>query len=127
MAFRCLEGWSPLERWGSPDSVAECPRLGSRMWLAGTGLFECEQVERERRYHRPLYLAAAGAIALNLGVLALLTFSVLGDHVYAATSDWAWWARVLAFTLLVLSLTALVGLPIAFWAGSLRGWEAVIP
>ncbi|TML19838.1 MAG: M48 family peptidase [Actinobacteria bacterium] len=87
------------------------------MWLAGTGLFECEQVERARRYHRPLYLAAAGAIALNLGVLALLTFSVLGDHVYAATSGWAWWARVLAFTLLVLTLTALVGSPIAFWAG----------
>ena len=83
----------------------------------GNGLFECEQVERARRYHRPLYLAAAGAIALNLGVLALLTFSVLGDHVYAATSGWAWWARVLAFTLLVLTLTALVGSPIAFWAG----------
>jgi len=83
----------------------------------GKGLFECEQVERARRYHRPLYVAAAGGIALNLGILALLTFSVLGDHVYASTSGWSWWARGLAFSVLVLTLTAVVGWPIAFWAG----------
>jgi STE24 endopeptidase len=83
----------------------------------GKGLFECEQVERARRYHRPLYVAAAGGIALNLGVLALLTFSA---PLYASTSGWPWWARDLAFSLLVLTLTAIVGWPIAFWAGYLH-------
>ena len=77
-------GGSPVSRGGlSPTTLADVP--------GGSGLFECEQVERARRYHRPLYVAAGGGIALNLGVLALLTFSVLGDHVYAATSGWPWW------------------------------------
>jgi hypothetical protein len=78
-------GRSPRSGGGlSPATLADVS--------CGKGLFECEQVERARRYHRPRHVAAAGGIALNLGILALLTFSVLGDHVYASTSGWPWWA-----------------------------------
>jgi Zn-dependent protease with chaperone function len=100
--------------WGglSPATLVDVP--------GGNGLFDCEQVERARRYHRPLYVAAVAGLALNLGVLALLTFSGLGEQVYVATSGWPWWARCLAFALLVVSLTALVGAPIGFWAGYLH-------
>ena len=82
-----------------------------------------EQVERARQYHRPLYLAGMVGIALNLALLAVLSFTVLGDHLYAVTSGWPWWARGLAFSLLVVALTAAVGLPITFWAGYLHEHE----
>jgi STE24 endopeptidase len=63
-------------------------------------------------------------IALDLGLLALLSFTVPGDHLYAITSGWPWWARGLAFSLCVLALRAALRLPIAFWAGYLheRAW-----
>jgi STE24 endopeptidase len=87
---------------------------------AGNGLFDRAQIERGRSYHRPLYLAAVAQIALDLGLLALLSFSVLGDHLYASTSGLSWWARCLVFSLCVLALSAAVRLPITFWAGYLH-------
>ncbi|HEX6662072.1 MAG TPA: M48 family metalloprotease [Gaiellaceae bacterium] len=90
------------------------------MLPAGSGLFSREQIERGRSYHRPLYLAAMAEIALDFALLALLSFTVLGDHLYALTSGWPWWARGLAFSLCVLALAAAVRLPIAFWAGYLH-------
>jgi STE24 endopeptidase len=87
---------------------------------AGTGLFDREQIERGRSYHRPLYVAGVAEIALDLGLLALLSFSVLGDHLYASTGGLPWWARCLVFSLCVLALTAALRLPIAFWAGYLH-------
>lgn len=95
------------------------------MLRAGDGLFSSEQIERGRSYHRPLYLAAMVEIALDLALLALLSFTALGDHLYALTSAWPWWARGLAFSLCVLALAAAVRLPIAFWAGYLHehAWE----
>jgi Zn-dependent protease with chaperone function len=87
---------------------------------AGTGLFDREQIERGRSYHRPLYVAGVAEIALDLGLLALLSFSVLGDHLYASTDGLPWWARCLVFSLCVLALTAALRLPIAFWAGYLH-------
>jgi STE24 endopeptidase len=92
----------------------------ARLMQAGVGLFESEQVERARRYHRPLYLAAAAAIALDLTLLALLSFSVLGDRLYSSTDGWPWVARSVCFSLLVLTLLALARWPIGFWAGYLH-------
>jgi STE24 endopeptidase len=80
-------------------------------------LFGREHVERALRYHRPLYLAAAVTVTVNLALLALLTFTVLGDHLYASTSGRPGWTRALIFSLLVVALTRTVGLPLAFWAG----------
>jgi STE24 endopeptidase len=59
-------------------------------------------------------------IALDLALLSLLSFTALGDHLYALTSGWPWWARGLACSLCVLALAAAVRLPIAFWAGYLH-------
>jgi STE24 endopeptidase len=87
------------------------------------GLFAGEQVERARHYHRPLYLAGVAGIALNLALLAVLSFTVLGDHLYALTSGWSWWTRGLAFSLLVVALAAAVDLPITFWAGYVHEHE----
>ncbi len=86
----------------------------------GNGLFDREQIERGRSYHRPLYISAVAEIALDLGLLGLLSFTVLGDHLYASTSGLPWWARCLVFSLCVLALSAALRLPIAFWAGYLH-------
>jgi STE24 endopeptidase len=59
-------------------------------------------------------------LALDLGLLALLSFTVLGDRLYAITDGWPWWARCLAFSLGVLTLTAALRLPLAFWTGYLH-------
>jgi Zn-dependent protease with chaperone function len=84
------------------------------------GLFEPEQVERARRYRRPLYLGALAATTLDLTLLALLTFGALGDRLYAIADGWPFAARAVCFSLLVLTLLALVDLPVGFWAGYLH-------
>ena len=83
----------------------------------GGGLFERGQVERARRYHQPLYLAALAGIVVDLAVLALFTFGAVGDRVYEAMGGWPWWAITLAFALLVMASTALADLPLGFFAG----------
>jgi STE24 endopeptidase len=91
---------------------------------SGDGLFASEQIERASSYHRPLYRARVAGIALDLALLSILSFTRLGDDLYALTSGRPWWARGLVFSVLVLGLTSVVGLPIAFWAGYLheRAW-----
>ena len=85
--------------------------------MSCTEPFGVDQVERARRYHRPLYAASLVAIALDLSVLALLSFGPAGARLYGATAGWPWWGRGLSYALLVLALTALVGLPVSYWAG----------
>ena len=87
-------------------------------------IFSAEQVERARRYHRPIYIARVAGIALGLVVLWLLTFTGIGDALYGLVEDWPWWAAALAFSGLVVVVQSLVGTPLAFWRGYLheRRW-----
>jgi STE24 endopeptidase len=80
-------------------------------------LFAAEEIERARRYHRPLYLALAVDWALQVGVLAAIAFGAPGDWLWSATSG-PWWARTLELTALVLAVSTLVRLPLSAW----RGW-----
>jgi STE24 endopeptidase len=79
--------------------------------------FTPEEIERAHRYHRPLYLAAVAAIALDLVVLSLLAFGPLGTKLYGVTDGLPWWGRAFAFAALVLTVTTLVELPLRYWAG----------
>jgi len=79
--------------------------------------FTAEQVDRARRYHRPLYLATLISTGIDLALLALLTFGPLGDRLYATTDGWPWWGRATTFALLVVALTSVVGWPVSYWAG----------
>ena len=75
--------------------------------------FAPAEIERARRYHRPLYAALFLDWALQAGVLALVAFG--------APNGWTagpWWARVLELVALTLGLSALVRLPLSAW----RGW-----
>jgi STE24 endopeptidase len=86
--------------------------------------FTDAQVERARRYHRPLYAALLVDAALGLGILAALAFTALGDALYRPLESWPWWARTVAYAALVVALPAIVRLPLSFWRGHVheRRW-----
>lgn len=79
--------------------------------------FAAEEIERARRYHRPLYAALFVDWALQLGVLAAIAFGPPGDWLWNATAG-PWWARVLELAALVLGVLTIVRLPLSAW----RGW-----
>src|ERR671927_484981 len=83
-------------------------------------LFSVEQVERARRYHRPLYVALLLDVTLGLGVLSVAAFTRAGDRLYGAVDSLPWWGRALAFPALVVGVSTLVRLPLAFWRGHVR-------
>lgn len=87
-------------------------------------VFAPEQVERARRYHRPVYAVRVLGIAVGLILLALLSFSALGDALWQLVDGLPWWASALLFSALVVVLQTLVSTPIAFWRGYLyeRKW-----
>jgi STE24 endopeptidase len=91
---------------------------------SGGQIFDSEQVERARRYHRPAYLARVIGIALGLLVLGLLSFGGLGDWLFGLVDGLAWWGEAIAFSALVALVGSLVATPIAFWRGYLheRRW-----
>src|SRR5436190_3462090 len=83
-------------------------------------LFTPEEVERARRYHRPLYIALLVDTTLGLVVLSLLVFTRAGSWLYALVEELPWWGRALLFPILVLAILTLLRLPLAFWRGHLR-------
>jgi STE24 endopeptidase len=87
-------------------------------------LFTPEEVERARRYHRPLYVALLLDTTLGLVVLSLLVFTRLGSWLYALVEELPWWGRALLFPILVLAVLTLLRLPLSFWRGYVRerGW-----
>ena len=96
-------------------------------------LFAHEEIERARRYHRPLYRALGVDLLLGLGVLLAIVFGPPGDWLSGATGG-PWWARTLELVALVSGAGELVRLPLSAWRGwlyerrwgfstqTLRGW-----
>lgn len=86
--------------------------------MAAAELFSAEEIERSRRYHRPLYAAFVLGLALALAVLVVLSFTRAGSWLLAPVEPLPWWLQVPLYTALVLLVSALVRLPLALW----RGW-----
>ena len=86
--------------------------------------FTSEQVERARRYHRPLYWLLAVDVALDLAVLSLLVFGPPGDWTATLLRPLPFWGRALAWPAVVVAIGWLLGLPISYWRGYLheRRW-----
>src|ERR671935_1043171 len=76
-------------------------------------LFSVEQVERARRYHRPLYVALLLDVTLGLAVLSVLAFTRIGSWLYDAVPG-------SAFPALVVAVSTAVRLPLSFWRGHVR-------
>src|SRR5438128_8733197 len=82
--------------------------------------FTSEEVERARRYHRPLYVLLAVGVALDLAVLALLAFGPPRDWVASLLASLPFWARALAWPAIVVAIGWVLGLPLSFWRGYLH-------
>jgi STE24 endopeptidase len=83
-------------------------------------LFAPEEVERARRYHRPLYVALLVDGTLGLVILSLLVFTRAGSWPYAAVDELPWWGRAVLFPVLVLAVLMLLRFPLSFWRGHVR-------
>ena len=73
--------------------------------------FSRDEVDRARRYHRPLYALRLVSIALGILVPGVLAFG----HAAGLFDSWPWWAAVLALTALVLGIETLVSFPLSLW------------
>jgi len=83
-------------------------------------LFTPDELERARRYHRPLYIVLLVDTTLGLVALSLLAFTRVGSWLYAVVDDFPWWGRGLLFPMLVLGVLTLLRLPLSFWRGHVR-------
>jgi STE24 endopeptidase len=81
--------------------------------------FSAEEVERARRYHRPLYLALLLDVALAVGVLAVLAWAPVGDRLFSVVASLPAAAAAAGYAALVVICSSLVRMPLAFW----RGWS----
>jgi len=86
--------------------------------------FTPDQVERARRYHRPLYLLLLVDLVLDFALLLFLSFGPLGDWMDAWLHGLPFWAEALAWPALVVALGWVLGLPLSYWRGHLheRRW-----
>jgi STE24 endopeptidase len=86
-------------------------------------IFSPEQVERARRYRRPLYVAFAASTAIEVAALAVLAFTRAGDELSDALDGLP--AGVHAFVLAAICsvVVGLLRLPLSFWSGYLREHE----
>ena len=87
---------------------------------ASRALFTRDEIERGRRYNRPLYLALPLDVGLTLTLLALLALGRPGDVLLSTLDGLPWWAAALAASASVVAALALVRLPLSFWRGYLR-------
>ena len=97
--------------------------------MPATADFTPDDVERARRYHRPLYRALALDVALGLAVLAALAFALPRDP-----APGPWWLETAVLACVAVVASALVRLPLSFWRGyvhehrfrlstqTVRGW-----
>jgi STE24 endopeptidase len=79
--------------------------------------FSADEVERARRYHRPLYLVLLLDVALAAGVLAVLAWSPAGDRLFSAVDSLSPVAAAAAYAALVVTCSSVVRSPLAFWGG----------
>jgi STE24 endopeptidase len=75
--------------------------------------FGAEEVEKARRYHRPIYWVLLADALLGLGVLGLLT-------AWAPNPGWWWPISAVAVTMLTVAILTAVGLPLSYWRGYLH-------
>ena len=82
------------------------------------GEFSADERARARAYHRPLYLALLGDVALSAGLLAALSWSSLGDWLFSPLESLSPVTAAAAYAALVTVFSSVLRTPLAFW----RGW-----
>jgi len=79
--------------------------------------FSADEIERARRYHRPIYVSYAVSTALGVAYLALLAFTAAGPWLAAPVDDLPKWAFAASYPALVVLVGALLRLPVSVWRG----------
>jgi STE24 endopeptidase len=79
-------------------------------------MFERDQIERARRYHRPLYLLLVVVQALELALFLFLAFGPGGGWLESAFSGVSWWLAAIAFPGAALIASSLLLTPLALWS-----------
>jgi STE24 endopeptidase len=82
--------------------------------------FSHEDVERARRYHRPLYALLLVRLGLSAGVYAVLRWTWPGHELWSAVDGLGWAGAAAAWAALVVVVSDLVLLPAAYWRGFVR-------
>jgi len=82
--------------------------------------FSAEEIERAHVYHRPLYVAWALGVGIDLAVLALIALSAFGAALLDPLEALPWWAQTLLYAAIAIGITTLLTLPLSLWAGYLR-------
>jgi STE24 endopeptidase len=83
-------------------------------------LFGAEEIDRASAYHRPLYLAWALGVGIDLAALALISFTSLGAALLDPLEGLPWWAQTLLYAAIAIGIATLLTLPLSLWAGYLR-------
>jgi STE24 endopeptidase len=87
--------------------------------------FSEEEIDRARRYHRPLYASFAVSTALSLAYLSVLSFSPIGRWLASPVDGFPRWAYALAYTGLILAIGGVLRFPLSYWRGYVyeHRWE----
>jgi len=91
-------------------------RLGPMEGSQASG-FTPEDVERARRFHRPLYRAVVLDIVVSMGLLAALSFTEAGDWIDRRLRGLPWWAETVVFAAVLVVVSRAVRFPLSFWRG----------
>ena len=73
--------------------------------------FGADEIERARRYHRPLYWAVGAELALAFGVLSAFAFTAAGD----VADGLPWWGAGPALAALVVAALWVAALPVSLY------------
>src|SRR5437762_747276 len=82
--------------------------------------FTAEEVERARRYHRPLYAVMLLEGGVWFALLGLMAFGPPGRAIQRAVRPWPWPAATVAWSVVVVGAPFAVQLPLSFWFGHRR-------
>jgi STE24 endopeptidase len=102
---------------GRPTVPAASGGRTGRAPLSALEVFTPDEIERSRRYHRPLYRLWALGLAVDLGVTALLAFGPPGDWIGRWLDGLPFWAEALAWPAVILTIGWTIGLPLSYWRG----------
>jgi STE24 endopeptidase len=105
-----------MKRSENSSSVTTSP-AGPRSAQLAARFFSQEEIERSRAYHRPLYPLFVASTGGSLAFLALASFTSLGKWLAAPVDELPRWAYALSYTAIVVTVGALLRLPVAYWRG----------
>ena len=82
--------------------------------------FTPEQVDRARRYHRPLYWSALADTLVGAAILVVLAFSPVGDALGRALAGVAWPVATMAWVAVIVVSGFVCRLLVSYWRGFVR-------